>query len=262
MIPHGVDTQVFRPLNKSVCRAHFGWRDDKFIIGAVAANNDPEPRKGWDKMFQGLKVFYDNFPEMKDKVFMFAYTKPQDLSGFDLPGLAQSIGVDKHIFFSDRMSELVGLPEDEMAMMYSAFDVLINCARREGFGLPILESQSCGTPVIGTDYSSMPELIKGHGWLVKSKDWMYTPLNGKCAVPDEDDIAKKIEEAVFNEKLRMEYGKLSRRFAMRYDYDKLIRDLWEPFLEEKEAELTEKGEDAKTLDVRLPKDWMKKGEDF
>jgi len=103
----------------------------------------------------------------------------------------------------------------------------------------------------------MPELVKGHGWLVKSKDWMYTPLLGKCAVPDEDDIAKKIEEAYFNKALREKYGKLGRKFTKGYDWDLLIRKYWIPYLESKEEELTEKGEEPKTLDIHLPKDWMR-----
>ncbi len=258
VIPHGVNTKVFKPLDKNICREHFNFRNDKFIIGIVAANNDPEPRKGWDKMFLGFKIFLEKHPELRKKVFLFAYTRPTQLEGFDLPGLAQSIGIDKDVFFPDLMTDLVGLPDEEMAMLYNCFDILMNCARREGFGLPILEAQSCGVPVIATDFSSMPELVKGHGWLVKGKDIMYTPLNGKCVVPDQEDIAKKIEEAYFNSELRRKYGKLSRNFALKYDWDKLIREQWEPFLRKKEIELITKGEEPKTLDIRLPKDWMKR----
>ncbi|MHA1330140.1 MAG: glycosyltransferase family 4 protein [Candidatus Hodarchaeales archaeon] len=256
VIPHGVDTKVFRPLNKFQCRDHFNFRDDVFIIGIVAANNDPEPRKGWDKMFLGYKIFLDNFPKLKKKTYIFAYTKPQTSRGFDLPGLSQSIGIDKNVFFPDRMTHLIGLPESEMAMLYNSFDILLNTSRREGFGLPILEAQSCGVPVIGTKFSSMLELIRGHGWLVKSKDWMYTPLNGKCAVPSEDDIAKKLEQAYFEKELRNKYANLGRKFALKYDWDLLIKRLWEPWLEEKENELTEKEVAPKTLDISLPKDWF------
>lgn len=262
LIPHGVNTKVFKPMNRERCREHFNFRNDRFIIGVVAANNDPEPRKGWDKMFMGFKTFLENFPEEKKKIYLFAYTRPSRRDGFDLPGLAQSIGIDKHIFFPDRMTHLVGLPEGEMAQLFNSFDLLMNCSRREGFGLPILEAQACGIPVIATKFSAMTELVKGHGWLVKSKDWQYTPLNGKSAVPDQEDIARKIEVAYFNEELRSKYGKLSRKFAMKYDWDKLIDNLWIPFLKEKERELGQEGGEPKTLDIQLPKDWMKEAESF
>jgi len=258
LFPHGVDTKIFRPLSQPQCRKVFGFREDKFIIGIVAANSDPEPRKGWDKMFLGFRLFLDNFPELKSKVSLFAHTRASSGRGFDLPGLAQAIGVRENVFFPDRMTHLVGLPDEEMAMLFNSFDLLLSCSRREGFGLPILEAQACGTPVIATDFSSMPELVKGHGWLVRAKDWAYTPLLGKCAIPDEQDIAKKIEEAYFNEKLRSKYSRMSTKFAQSYDWDLLIKTLWEPWLKKKEEELALKGEEPKILDIRLSKDWMKK----
>lgn len=261
LIPHGVDTQVFKPMDKRVCRNHFNFTEKKFLIGIVAANNDPEPRKGWDKMFLGYKLFLDKFPELKTKTAIFAYTKPITSQGFDLPGLSQSIGIPKgNLFFPDRMTHLVGLPESEMAMLYNCFDVLLGTSRREGFGLPLLESQSCGVPVIATNFSSMIELVKGHSWLVKSRDWQFTTLNGKCAVPDQDDIAKKIEEAYFDSELRRKYGNLGRKFATKYDWNILINDLWEPFLLEKEKEVSQEMEEPKILDIQLPRNWMKKSE--
>lgn len=257
MFPHGVNTKLFKPMDKLLCREHFNFREDKFIIGIVAANNDPEPRKGWDKMFLGLKLLFEKFPNLEKEIVIFAYTRPQTSAGFDLPGLAQSIGIEKNVFFPDRMAHLVGLPESEMAMLYNSFDILMNCSRREGFGLPIAEAQACRIPVIATNFSSMPELVKGHGWLVKSKDWMYTPLLGKCAVPNQEEIAKKLEEAYFNEELRRKYGNLSRKFILKYDWDLLIKKYWIPYLEKREEELTEKGEEPKTLEVSLPHTWMK-----
>ena len=68
LIPHGVNTQIFKPLNKKECRESFSFSKNKFIIGIVAANSDPEPRKGWDKMFLGIKIFLDTFPELRKKV--------------------------------------------------------------------------------------------------------------------------------------------------------------------------------------------------
>lgn len=257
LIPHGVNTKVFKPLVKSPCREHFNFRDDKFIIGIVAANNDPEPRKGWDKMFLGYKIFLDKFPELKKKTVVFAYTHPITAQGYDLPGLVKQIGIKENVFFPDKMPLLVGLPEEEMSMLFNSFDILMNASRREGFGLPILEAQSCGVPVIATNFSSMIELVKDHGWLVNAKDWHYTPLLGKCAIPDQDDIAKKLEEAYFDKELRLKYGKLGRKFALDYDWDLLIKNLWEPLLEEKENEITEEGEEPKTLEIKFGKDWMK-----
>jgi len=249
LIPHGVDTRVFKPLNREKCREAFSFKEDKFIIGIVAANSDPEPRKGWDKMFLGIKTLLDNNPKLKKKIMVFAFTKPVSNKGFDLPGLAREIGIKKWVFFPEKMAELVGLPAEEMAQLYNCFNILLNCSRREGFGIPIIEAEACGIPVIATNGSSMIELVKGHGWLVRERDIMYTPLNGYCAVPDQDDIAKKIEEAYFNKEIRIKYGKLSNKFAQKYDWDNLVLNGWVPFLQEKEEEIY--GNEPTILDVNI-----------
>lgn len=249
-IPHGVNTGVYKPLSKTEAREMFGFPIDKFIIGIVAANSDAEPRKGWDQMFMGIKKFMDTFPSEKKNIHVFCYTHPNDPRGFGLPGLAKSLGLRRYIFFPEAMPQLVGLSDEEMAVLFNAFDVEMNCSRREGFCLPALEAQSCGVPVIATNFSSFPELINGHGWLVKPGDNVWSPLNGKCVIPDENDIAKCLEDAYFNQEKRLRFGTDARKFAENYDWDKIIREYWLPFLKRKEEELCSDKE-AKTIEIPL-----------
>jgi len=237
VIPHGVDTKIFKPMDKSKCRKRFNFSDDAFIAGVVAANADPEPRKGWDSLFDGLRIFFERNPDARKNMFIFAFTKANDSRGFALGNLARMSGVYGNVFFPEHYAPLMGISDEEMAMLMNCFDVLCSCSRREGFGLPIIEAQACGIPVIGTNFSSIPELLNygKHGWLVKKKAWAYTPLNGKCVIPDEKDIAKKLEEAYFDTKLRKKYGRIAYNFAQRYDWDKLMKEKWIPYLESKEV---------------------------
>ncbi|MFV0607178.1 MAG: glycosyltransferase family 4 protein [Niabella sp.] len=50
------------------------------------------------------------------------------------------------------------IPSDKMPLMYNAAYVFLYPSLRESFGLPILESMACGTPVITSSTSSMPEI--------------------------------------------------------------------------------------------------------
>lgn len=249
-IPHGVNTSIYKPQSRDDARRLYDFPLDKFIIGIVAANNDSEPRKGWDQMFLGIKKFMDTFPSEKKNMYVFAYTHPNDPRGFALSGLVRSLGLRKYVYFPEAMPQLVGLSDEEMAMLYSSFDIEMNCSRREGFCIPALEAQSCGIPVIATNFSSFPELIKGHGWLVKPGDYVYSPLNGRCVIPDENDIAKALEDAYFNREKRLKFGTESRNFALQYDWDKIIKEYWLPFLKRKEEELYSNKE-AKTIDIPI-----------
>ena len=49
------------------------------------------------------------------------------------------------------------MPNEKLAMLYRAADVLVHPYRAEGFGLPLLESMAYGTPVITTDAGPAPE---------------------------------------------------------------------------------------------------------
>lgn len=51
--------------------------------------------------------------------------------------------------------------EDDMPALYAAAELFVFPSLIEGFGLPILEAMACGTPVITSDRTSMPE-IAGH----------------------------------------------------------------------------------------------------
>lgn len=231
VIPHGVDTSIYKPYPKKESRKLFNIRKDKFVWGIVAANADPEPRKGWDDMFITFSDFKEKFPNEAKKWIIFAYTKPSDPRGYNLFQVVRKLGLEKHVLFPEHLVQIVGLPDFEMAKLYSCFDVLVNASRREGFCIPVIEAQACGIPVIASNSSALPEIVKGHGWLVKMGDIVFTPRGWKCQKVDREDLLKQIEEAYFNEELRNTYSKASIEFVKQYDWNKLIKEQWLPLLE-------------------------------
>ena len=63
------------------------------------------------------------------------------------------------------------VPDNELKLIYASCDCWLFPTRKEGFGLPILESMACGTPVIGTPAGAAPEIIgQGGGVLVPPED--------------------------------------------------------------------------------------------
>lgn len=62
------------------------------------------------------------------------------------------------------------IPGDDLASWYSAATAFIYPSRYEGFGLPVAEAMACGTPVITSAVSSLPEVVGETGLLVDPDD--------------------------------------------------------------------------------------------
>jgi glycosyltransferase involved in cell wall biosynthesis len=82
------------------------------------------------------------------------------------PGLLEvrervtSLGLSRHVQFTGY------LEEEDVVQLLNAADFLVLPSFAEGFGLPAVESAACGTPVIATTNSPLPELLKGGGLFV------------------------------------------------------------------------------------------------
>jgi glycosyltransferase involved in cell wall biosynthesis len=75
-------------------------------------------------------------------------------------------GTDGH----ERVRFVGFVPPESLPLWYNAAGMLVYPALYEGFGLPLLEAMACGTPVIGADASSLPEVVGEAGLLVPPKD--------------------------------------------------------------------------------------------
>lgn len=62
------------------------------------------------------------------------------------------------------------LPEEDLPGVYSGAMVFLFPSLQEGFGLPVLEAMACGTPVISSNASSLPEVVGDAGILVDPRD--------------------------------------------------------------------------------------------
>ncbi|MBI4744908.1 MAG: glycosyltransferase family 4 protein [Actinobacteria bacterium] len=78
---------------------------------------------------------------------------------------------------------------EELPLLYSAADVFILPSLCEGFGLPALEAMSCGTPVVASETSSLPEVIGSAGILIDPYD--VNSIADALEKILEDDVLRK-----------------------------------------------------------------------
>lgn len=192
-IPHGVEPAVFRVNADRGAIDQF--RQEKLrgvdhLTVMVAANKGLPDRKAFQVQLRAWAKFAADKPGAK----LYIHTEPSTrFQGVDLFALIHNLGIAEKVYFPNQYQYSKGYSTEYMAAMYNAADVFLGAAMAEGFGIPIIEAQACGAPVVVTDFSSMSELVRW-GYRVAPRDMVWSPLNSWQAWPDVDGITEALEE--------------------------------------------------------------------
>ncbi|MEI6379042.1 MAG: glycosyltransferase [Candidatus Falkowbacteria bacterium] len=137
MIYNGIDTDIFKPKDKTKTRIQLNLPADKKIFIFVANKGKSNSWKGW----QYFNQLADYFSDQKEVLFICIG------SGSD-----QNRSNIRFVDFVDDGSVL--------SSYYSAADALIFCSLAESFGLVVTEAMSCGVPVVAFPVGIVPEAIE------------------------------------------------------------------------------------------------------
>jgi glycosyltransferase involved in cell wall biosynthesis len=232
-IPHAVNTKVFAKTPKIMgpegmmpTRELLGISDDTFLVAMVAANkaNGLIHRKNYDINFLAFAAHLQKFPD--SHLYVHADPAP-NVGGFDLAVLSRVCGIPpEKITFANRDKYRIGYSQAELAALYSAADVLLAASYGEGFGVPQIEAQACGTRVISSGWAASVDLIAEDGWLVDGQPFWDEPQKAFYQVPLLDSVVSALALA---EKERG-FSAVSRKFALDFDEEKVWTDYWLPFL--------------------------------
>ncbi len=151
-IPNPIDSDKFKPLDKSFSRDAFSLPIDRKLImfGAIGATSDP--RKG----FQILQEAINKIPESNIELVVFGSSKPE---------------TPPKLKFK---THYLGQFDDDISLqtLYSACDVLVVPSLQENLSNTIMESLSCGTPVVGFSIGGNVDMIehKKNGYIANAFD--------------------------------------------------------------------------------------------
>jgi len=160
-LPNPINTELFKKFNKVKARELWNLPKDKklLLFGAMGATSDP--RKGFDSL---KEVFYALKEKEDIELVVLGGSKPEFFEDFALK------------------THYLGKLTDDISLitLYSAVDVVVVPSLQENLSNVIMESLSCGTPVVGFN-------IGGNGDMIESKK------NGYLAEPFiSDDMANGI----------------------------------------------------------------------
>lgn len=155
-IPNIIDNHVFKPIDKRVARRLFNLNPGDKII-AFGAASISSPFKGWDYLQEALEIYERKSGGSGIGVLIFGSGSNNQLKQ-KIPFTARFTG-----FLKDEYS---------LVMLYNAADVFVTPSLADNLPTTILESLSCGTPVVGFNTGGIPEMIehKSNGYVARYKD--------------------------------------------------------------------------------------------
>lgn len=130
--------------SKQTARASLGG-SKPFVLGLASAS----PRKNAGGLIAAYAALEQELQETHDLVLVCTHGLLQQ----QLKAHAQSLGVSPHTRFLSNVSD------DTLAELMNLAQVFVFPSLEEGFGLPPLEAMACGTPVVASNTSSLPEIL-------------------------------------------------------------------------------------------------------
>lgn len=222
-IPHGVDLSLYS--FKADSREKYEMPKEAFIVGCVATNGSLR------KNIAGQMFAFNRFAADKPNAIMFFHTQPNKVhsQGINVSRVIERFTLLEKFVFPDPDLYSIGIHESLMPYIYSCFDVLLQCTLGEGFGLPIIEAQACGVPVIGTNCSAITEVIGAGGLTVEGLPLFMPYYLSNVTVPDIDKIVDSLNQIYSDDILRANLKKRALENAKIYDWNNIFK-MWDDLL--------------------------------
>jgi glycosyltransferase involved in cell wall biosynthesis len=249
-VPHGVDTEVFKPIDRAEARQKIKAEDDTFVVAMVASNKGFPNRKSIPEVIKAWAAFVRKYPKSVLYLHTFPFDTPGS-QGLHIPQLMEFYGLsDEHVKLPDEYNFLMNQYSPQMLNnLYNAADVFLLPSMGEGFGIPVIEAQAAGCPVIVTDFSAQTELC-GSGWKLAVDpfdDLEFTLQSSEQARVRPSLICKGLESA-YQAKGDQSLRDAAREFGMLYD-SKLV---WEQHMKPAILRMARnRAEEAKRKDARI-----------
>lgn len=146
IIPGGVNTTHFQPtLSRQAARTQLNWHPDRPIL---LTPRRLVQRMGLDQLLQAIEIVKHQIPDIWLAIAGKGALQNQ---------LLQQI---QELELTDHVKLLGYLPDEQLPIAYQAADLMVMPSQSlEGFGLTLVESLACGTPVLCTPIGGMPEVV-------------------------------------------------------------------------------------------------------
>jgi glycosyltransferase involved in cell wall biosynthesis len=177
VIPHGLDADVFYPMDKKEARKELKLSEDIFICFNGQRN---QPRKRIDITIAAFAQFAVGRPDAQ--LYLHMGLKDQ---GWDVMSLfareMRKNGLDPNgrIIMTTNTPQPPNVPVEMLNTIYNVADVGINTTRGGGWELVNFEHAACRVAQVVPDHTSTKEIFEGHGELIRCDHVDVDPNYGR-----------------------------------------------------------------------------------
>lgn len=168
--PIGCDTESFRPIPRDhpkvrAVREALGVAEDEKVVLTIGGDG---ASKGSQEMMAALARIDADYPKWRYICKVWKQDRTAKQNRLDM-ALADELGIRDKVSYVDGV-----LSREFMPYLYNACDVYAGPSRQEGFGMPHVEAQACGMPVLSVDAMGIKEtVVHGEtGFLARVARWI------------------------------------------------------------------------------------------
>ena len=186
-------------------------------------------RRNHPNLPQNYVLYLGGFDARKNiETLLQVYTWGQDVIGRDWPLVIAGKLPDAHgqlfrdprviaqaLKVQDVVCYVGPVAEQDKPALYRGATAFLYPTRYEGFGLPALEALACGVPVVGSNASSVPEIVGNAGMLVDPDDARLM-AGGLIAVLTDDELHERLSHAAVEQAARFSWEKCARETLQAY----------------------------------------------
>ncbi|MFQ5646799.1 MAG: glycosyltransferase family 4 protein [bacterium] len=160
VIPNGVDTDKFYPVDRQSARRELGLDSREKIVLSVGHLVE---RKGFHLLIEAVSLLREDVPV--SLIIIGSAGIEGDMKKY-LENLAVSLGI------SDKVRFVQAMPHEELVMWYNASDLFCLASSREGMANVLLEAGACGIPALAVNCWGNSEVIDNRdcGILMENND--------------------------------------------------------------------------------------------
>ena len=200
--------------NKKIFVVNHGI-DKKFILAKLKHSQNKVFTVGYLDTIRSFKIslFIRTLPslyKMDKNIAINIYGSPKGLSTYNFS--VKELKILNQFILKKFVKLNEWVPENKIVEIYDSFDVFVHPSLYEGFGLPILEAQSRGLPVIIYKYAKIPKEVRKYCFEAESPEHIA-------------QIIEHLKENGYNEKLRKEATEYARSFT----WEKCARETFEVY---------------------------------